>query len=237
MLSAIGKRWLAIGATGALFVAACGDDDAQDAAPPVEEYCAMVEAIGDELPTNEQLDEIVAVAPDEIAADLQVVADAIKADGEAAFADPEVAASFAPIEEFERENCDGDDSARGTSDEIDPAAQRVDVVATEYSFDFAAPATGAVSFVVTNEGDEVHELQLARFIADATLEDAMASEDPEADGLVESVGFEGPLSPGTEGVLTVEDLTAGRYAVVCFIPAPDGEPHAEKGMVSEFIVE
>jgi hypothetical protein len=37
-------------------------------------------------------------------------------------------------------------------------------------------------------------------------------------------------------VVLTEALGPGRYAMVCFIPAPDGVPHALKGMVSEFTV-
>lgn len=40
---------------------------------------------------------------------------------------------------------------------------------------------------------------------------------------------------GEETVLNA-DLSAGRYAMLCFISAPDGEPHALKGMHTEFTV-
>lgn len=229
-------RVLVIGALCGIVIPACGDDD-DAATSDTEAYCAAIGGLGDRLPTDEEISMILDVAPEEIAEDLDVVLGAIRENGAAAFEDPDVAARFGPIEEFEASNCGSDDdNAAGTSDEIDSDAQRVDVAATEYAFEFSPPEAGAVSFVMTNEGSEIHEMLLARFIGDATIEDAFASEDPEADGLVETVGFEGPVAPGAEGVITLENLEQGRYVMACLIPASDGESHGEKGMVSEFTI-
>lgn len=207
---------------------------AQVVSSSVDEYCAVIDEVGDALPDDEQFDRLLAAAPDEIADSLGVIVEAIRADGEAAFSDPDVVANFPAVEAFEVENCGRDEGA--ASAEVNPDAERVDVIATDYAFEYLDPSAGAVSFVVANSGDEIHEMLLARFVGETTLQDALASEDPEAAGLVETVGFAGPVVPGAEIVLNVEDLTPGRYAVVCLIPSPDGLSHAEKGMVSEFSV-
>ncbi len=218
--------------TGAPETSTAGSEPEQADASS-DEYCAVIEEVGDDLPTDEQFDQILATAPEEIAENLEAVVAAIRADGEAAFSDPDVVSNFAAIESFEAVNCGTGELAA----EIDPDAARVDVTATEYSFDFDAPASGATSFVMVNEGEEVHEMSLARLIGDTTIDEAFAAEDPEAEGLVESVGFAGPVAPGLESVLNVDDLTPGRYVLLCFVPAPDGQAHAEKGMISEFDVE
>lgn len=228
------RRFLALAVVGALVFAGCSDDE-ETSESSVEEYCAVIEEIGDDLPTDEQFERLLDTAPDEIAEDLQVVVDAFRTDPEAAFSDPDVVASFPAIEAFEAANCAGAEAA-APAQEVDPDAVRIDVVATEYAFDLGEPPAGAVSFVLANEGAEIHELLLARFVGDATFEQALASEDPESEGLVETLGFVGPVVPGAEAVLNVDDLAPGRYALVCLIPTEDGETHAEKGMVSQFTI-
>jgi hypothetical protein len=42
---------------------------------------------------------------------------------------------------------------------------------------------------------------------------------------------------GEEAVLTIENLEPREYAMVYFIPAPDGQPHAFWGMAVGFTVE
>lgn len=235
MMSAT-TRLAGAGLVVVMAVAGCGDDtdDGDAEASSIDEYCAVIEEVGDELPTDEQFDRILEAAPEEIAENLEIVVGAIREDGEAAFASAEVAENFPAIQTFEAENCGGDGEA--ASAEVDPDATRIDVTATEYAFDFTEPGAGPVSFVIANEGSEVHEMLLTRFVGEATFEDAMAAEDPEAEGLVETIGFAGPIVPGSETVLNVADLEPGRYAIVCLIPTTDGASHAEKGMVSQFTV-
>lgn len=42
---------------------------------------------------------------------------------------------------------------------------------------------------------------------------------------------------GEEAVLTVENLEPGEYGMVCFVPGPDGKPHAFNGMAVQFTVD
>lgn len=179
---------MVIGALCGIVIPECGDDD-NAATSDMEAYCAAISELGDRLPTGEEMSMILDVAPGEIAAELDVVLGAVRESGEAAFEDP--------------------DDVDGTSDEIDPDAQRVDVVATEYAFEFSPPDAGAVSFLMANEGSEIHEVLLARFIGDATIEDAFASEDPEAEGLVETLGIQGPGGRWCRGGPHGRELGAG----------------------------
>lgn len=123
--------------------------------------------------------------------------------------------------------------------EADPDAERVEVTAREYEFDLpeTVPA-GPVAFVMSNEGEEPHHMVVVRFKGDETVEDVFAAEeageDPEE--FVEDIGDSATAPPGEETVLNA-DLTPGRYAMLCFVSAPDGEPHALKGMHTEFEVE
>lgn len=223
-------------------VSACGDDpdDSSASLPSTEtgpgdaakEYCALVEEIGEGLPTDEQFDQILAVAPEEIADNLAVVVAAVREDPAGAFDDPDVTANFPAIEAYESKVCGGQSPA-----EVDADAQVVPVAASDYAFEMlATPEAGAVSFVITNEGEELHEMILARLAGDTTVDEALASEDPVVEGLVEEAGFAGSIAAGAEAVINA-DLTSGRYVAVCFIPAPDGLPHSEKGMIAEFTVE
>ena len=118
---------------------------------------------------------------------------------------------------------------------IDPDATRVDVVGTDFSFDFTPPtAAGRYSFVMANDGEEPHMMILAKIDPASTLDEVMASEGEE--GVLEEYESE-PSGPGGESVVTA-DLSAGHWALVCPIPsaANDDQAHAELGMVQEWDV-
>ena len=105
-LSQGGRLGLAIGAMSiaSLGFVACGDDGGDDVAA----YCdlsAELDAQGT-VPSLEQLDEIASLAPDEISDEVDTVVEIFKAEGEAAFSDPELEEAFVSIDEFEAENCD-----------------------------------------------------------------------------------------------------------------------------------
>jgi hypothetical protein len=116
-----------------------------------------------------------------------------------------------------------------------PGAALVQVTATEYAF--AMPATvaaGKIAFELDNAGAEEHELWLLMLKAGATIDQALAAGTAGQNPLefVESVEGTDAL-PGEQGLVNTE-LTPGSYAMICTIPAPDGQPHVAKGMVSTF---
>jgi len=251
------KVWRRAGATAlamAMVVAAgCGDDE--ESSGDVEAYCDIARELDqqEDFPSEEQLGEIRDTAPEEIKTEIDTVVAALlegieAGDPAAAFGDPEVEESFGPIEEFEAAECgiggdeDEEEEEGAEQDpaatEVDPAATRVDVTATEYAFDFEATAAGPTSFVMTNEGEESHLMAISRLAEGATLEQALAAEDPEAAGLLDEsfTDLESDVAnPGEEVVLT-GDLEAGTYAMICYLPNEEGEPHLMLGMAKEFTV-
>lgn len=217
-----------------------GDDDAAagEIDPEFAEYCAAAAELDEQdgPPTEEQLRALVALAPDEIAEDLTLAAEAFIERGEAALDDPVVGESFQRVEEFEAEACGREDEEvddLGASDEVEPDAQQVAVSAVEYDFVFEAPSAGRTSFVMTNDGEESHFMFLVAIAEGVTFEEAFAAEGE--GGTIVGEAESDVATPGGEAVLTV-DLEPGDYGMLCFITAPDGEPHADKGMAVPFTV-
>jgi hypothetical protein len=220
-----------------------GEEAAVEIAPEDEDFCAIAQTLDEqeEFPTQEQLEEYRDTAPDEIAEEANVIATAFLEAGDdpfAAFDDPEVNAAFEVTEPFESEHCgiahDGDEEEQDASvTELDPDAAQVAVTASEYDFEFAsAPAAGRTSFVMTNEGEERHVMVLLHLSEGTTIDDALESEGEEG---VEEEFESDTAAPGEEAVLTA-DLVAGNWAMICFLPTPDGTPHFMEGMVEEFTV-
>jgi len=122
-----------------------------------------------------------------------------------------------------------------------PPDQTLEFVAQEYSFEGPTVAdAGMTEMVLTNEGAEEHQLALFRMnegVDAGTVLGALG-----AAGHLEAARELGTWIAGpnlasanaTESV--VIDLEPGRYIVGCVIPAPDGQPHAMKGMLSELTV-
>jgi hypothetical protein len=220
-------------------------DGAGDIDPRYADYCEVARTINeqDEFPTDDQFQALRDTAPDEIRTEVEYIVDLIgeAEDQQAVFAlfgDPDVLSRMDPIDEFETENCGidfGPGNPEGVSLELDPDAARVDVSATEYDFEFEPPPSGAVSFVMSNDGNEPHFLGIGKLLPGVTVEQAIQAQDPSE--VTEWTADSATVGPGEEAVLTVENLEPGEYAMVCFIPSPDGEPHAFLGMAVGFTVE
>jgi hypothetical protein len=205
--------------------------------PAFADYCAAIAELDaqEEFPTNEQLGELIELAPDDIAADVELAARAFIERGEAAFEDPAVGEAFDRIDEFESRECTPgeqiDDLA--ASDEAEPDAQQVAVRAVEYAFDFEPPSAGRTSFTLTNEGEEPHFMYVARLADGVTLEEAAEAEGE--GGTIAAEADSDVAPPGEQAVLTV-DLEPGDYVMLCFVTSPDGESHDELGMTVPFTV-
>jgi hypothetical protein len=209
--------------------------------PALAEFCALAEELNtqEELPTAEQLSAYAELAPPELADDVATFIAAFEAaDGDfgAVFSDPAAGSAIEAITAFEAESCGlegGGPDQDPSVTEIDPSATRVDVTASDYHFDLELPTDpGRFSFVMQNEGAEVHLMVLAELEDGASLEEAMASEGET--GVVQF--FESDIAPpGMEAVVTA-DLTPGRWVLVCPIPNGEGVAHAELGMVHEFTI-
>ena len=115
----------------------------------------------------------------------------------------------------------------------------VTVTAREYAFE--APDSveaGYVTVRLLSRGKELHHVQLMRLDGGHTLKDLFdAMKDPSAKPPAWMVEVGGPNAPvpGGESAAALE-LVPSRYALICFIPSPDGMPHIMKGMAKEIVV-
>jgi uncharacterized cupredoxin-like copper-binding protein len=131
--------------------------------------------------------------------------------------------------------------ARATDDAAETLQPPVVTIhARDYQF-VDAPDTivaGLTTLRLINEGPEFHHVQLVRFDDGHTLNDffnAMRAGGPPPAWFVEVGGPNTPGMPGDSTMATV-DLQPGNYALLCFIPSPDGTPHIMKGMARPLTV-
>jgi uncharacterized cupredoxin-like copper-binding protein len=132
--------------------------------------------------------------------------------------------------------CGGGGQTNRGGDQQDAGSGTVTVQAEEYAFTGVPEtlAAGEVTFDLENVGEEQNEFQLARLKTDITVEEALELSDDELGQHIEQVG--GTLAePGALATFETT-LQAGRYAYVCFLPSPDGTPHAALGMHGELTV-
>ena len=117
-----------------------------------------------------------------------------------------------------------------------PAA--VTVVTTDFAFD--APAelpAGLTTFRLVNRGPQIHHIQLVKLGEGKTMDDFMAA--LKAGGPPPKwISMEGGPNPSELGdtSITTVTLQPGNYAMVCFVPGPDGIPHIAKGMARPLTV-
>ena len=97
----------------------------------------------------------------------------------------------------------------------------------------AAPIpAGEVTVTLTNDGAEEHQISITRLREGKTMEDlaALSSDPSQLSAVLETFGGPNAVAPGAS-VTATSTLPAGEYLFACFIPAPDGIPHAAKGML------
>jgi uncharacterized cupredoxin-like copper-binding protein len=134
--------------------------------------------------------------------------------------------------------CAQDDPTVGQQQQQpEPAGpETVAVTMVEYEFQGIPEtvAAGETTFTVENTGEEQHELALVRIVTETPIEELIELPEKKAQAQIEDAGH-AFAKPGRSAELEAE-LEAGRYGYVCFIPAPDGTPHAFLGMLGEFTV-
>jgi hypothetical protein len=117
-----------------------------------------------------------------------------------------------------------------------PAPTLVTITASDYAF--AAPATvpaGLTTVRLVNQGKEMHHAQLVRLDEGHTVQELMQAGGGPVPEWAHFVG--GPNVPAPNGFTEATmQLQAGNYALLCFIPSPDGVPHLMKGMVKALTV-
>jgi hypothetical protein len=225
--------FLTIAALGTAGVSVAGAGENGD----VERFCrtnlAINKAFNAEEPNlnrvSRLLDRAAETAPPEIADAVGVAVPAFQDDPEFAFEDPAVQAAVGEIDQFAYESC---------------GYEQVDVTFEEYAF-VGLPdeiETGTVSFQLTNEGTEAHEMVVFRLKGDATFDDLLEADEEEAEDLVQEIGA-GFAPPGETGYTTMTLKRTGDYAAMCFIPVGTtaetegtGPPHFTEGMAAPFEV-
>jgi hypothetical protein len=114
----------------------------------------------------------------------------------------------------------------------------VTVEATEYGYSLPRHVKGGVAALeMTNVGEELHEFALVRLEGNRTERDlleALMEGDPPP--WMEDVAGVPVLSPGRSVTMTRDLDEPGTYVFLCFLPSPDGRPHAELGMIGSFEV-
>lgn len=225
----------------------CDDGDEFAVAPENEEYCAFVEELDgqDGPPTAEQLERLKELRPEAIGEDTDMVADAfIAADGDMGqvFSDPAIEEAFGRMEEHDAEVCGLETAENAEDDEVatEPldGAEVIPVVGVDYAFE-GIPAqvpAGAVSFEFSNDGTVAHEMGVFKLGEGVNMDELLARDEEASEDEAQEVGF--TFAPPGEGgaYLNAQELTPGTYAVVCFIPGPEGKAHHELGMKTTFTV-
>ncbi len=128
-----------------------------------------------------------------------------------------------------------DTDAGGT---LTPALENVvGVGLTEYEFDMPDSVTGGtVTFRATNTGGLPHEVAFGAIEGNRTMDDVMkALQAREPPPWFEDIAGIPVISPGVTTSMTRE-LDEGQYIFLCFLPTPQGQPHAAEGMVKLFEV-
>lgn len=128
----------------------------------------------------------------------------------------------------------------GADVEAAAGAEKLRLQASEYRYSGPAKVkAGKVAIILSNTGEESHEMAMVRLkkgvTADEVLSAEAAGKDPSALIADDDVGGVPPIAPGATGVANLE-LTPGTYSYACFIDAPDGEPHVKKGMFGQLTV-
>jgi len=115
------------------------------------------------------------------------------------------------------------------------------IILGDFTFTLPTPFTGRGVVDVTNQGSEVHELNIFRLAAGVTekqAETALLATTPPAGPppVLEVTGTVG-LSPRQDAWLDL-DLKPGNYILVCFFPDPkkNNIPHVLEGMIKEFTI-
>jgi hypothetical protein len=114
----------------------------------------------------------------------------------------------------------------------------VDLKLQEYAFiyDASAVAGGNVALNVSNVGTMEHEVILVKTDPSTTADDILNA-DMSGPPPFEDFGYLGTFEPGeSRTVVLNHPLESGTYFFICFLPAPDGTPHAAHGMISKFTV-
>jgi uncharacterized cupredoxin-like copper-binding protein len=111
---------------------------------------------------------------------------------------------------------------------------------TDYGITMPRQLAGDAVLEVNNQGQEPHELALISLPTGVSMADALRElHEDHAQGnkptSMPVAGGAAVVSPGQTAIVRL-NLDAGRYLAVCYVPGPNGKPHFEHGMATEFTV-
>jgi len=110
------------------------------------------------------------------------------------------------------------------------------ITVRDYAIEIPDGFRGDGPVSIRNEGTEPHEVALLRLGDGKVVGDAFGwYAKPDGPPPFTAAGGIGVVSPGVPGWASLH-LEPGNYVAVCFVPGPDGAPHALKGMVTPFTV-
>ena len=123
------------------------------------------------------------------------------------------------------------------------AQPQTNTVITLKDFAIAVPTTvpaGAVTWKVTNDGPQLHEMDIVKLHSGVTFEQFQkllsSPSPPSGTPPFDDAGGIAALQPGTSGWIKL-NLQSGTYVALCFVPdVKTGKPHFMLGMVSPFTV-
>jgi len=119
-----------------------------------------------------------------------------------------------------------------------PTANVVTITATNYKFDAPASIPAGLTTIHLVDDAGLHQATLIRLTDGKTVADlgtALQKPGPLPSWAVPSGGPNPPHPNGGVAEVT-EMLVPGNYAIICFVPDPDGTPHFAKGMISPLTV-
>ncbi|MDK3258418.1 hypothetical protein [Blastococcus capsensis] len=203
-----------------------------DETTPPEEAQAALEEFGAEVePLLAHAEE---TAPSELAEDVGTavgaVREALAGDMSALDSDEYVAADDA-IDEYMLAEC---------------GYEHIEATGVDYEYE-GIPDTvpaGTVAVTFTNEGEELHEIGIARINDDVSmpLEEIAALPPEESESMIQFTGAAFAHPGGSDTVFL--KMEPGRYGAACFVPQGtthdtegSGPPHMALGMLAEFEVE
>ena len=125
--------------------------------------------------------------------------------------------------------------------ELNNAPAPADYTAKMLDFRFELPASvaaGKHTWHLTNAGKEIHFMLVAKLLPGKTVKDVMAammSNDAEPPVDFQHAQESQALTAGQAQDFSL-NLSAGHYAVVCFVSSKGGTEHAAMGMLQELVV-
>jgi hypothetical protein len=133
--------------------------------------------------------------------------------------------------------CGDDDDSASAGDNV------LHITEDDYSYAFDGDVkAGTVTFDVDNVGEEFHMLGVCALKPGKGVADVQKAAQSDDESEFEKVCDEnesidalgGGSTPGSRYQITSQEVEAGKYVALCFLPDKDGKPHFLRGMLKEF---